>query len=649
MIGIEGDATAISAVRPLVVATEPFPGESLSSVLVRACEANVFTKVSNLLNLIGIRSRASEAVPFTRTAEASAIAKLLGTTTSEVESRMHPAAQDDSGRPTVHWFGSQVDRFHVDSRSRRFAPRSLEEHGYSPAVWSVRLLDYCPVTMELLVSECPKCSALLGWRYCRSLLKCEKCGTSLLQAKSSTLPSHLHEEARVGAALVSPVAAVRQAALSSLPDPFSTWRPADALVGLLTLGEAQISLQPLHHAGNTAGAAAKLAAGLEFARDWPSSLSRYVKECAARTNSTSVRTALGPLSALFQSTATRTPIRDLVRSEISTSLGEAVVPAKLFSGAAVDSACRFGMLSASQASKALGISLERLRRLEGRSETFVARHRVPGGVTLYDKTAVSRLRGVLDQSVNPNACARQLGIPRHCVDAFIAAGLVQVVTNLDAEIIRGTGLITKASMVALRKRFQEQSRKLKRGVTLRHAMRRIGAPQHWLAMFQDILSGRVRAQVVECASTSLSDAVVVESTETPRRLPRRLEAPDVSGIEISCQTAARIIGTRPIFVSSAVEIGFLTGDRRGRDFAIPLEQVLKFQREFMVAEELREIFGGHQRSICCKLDRAGLKPAATINRVRVWRRSDIERYVDQVGKSASKPAQIRRTRKKGAT
>ena len=114
------------AIKPLVVGTEPFPGECLSSVLVRACEGNRFTKSSNLLSLIGLRAPASESIPFTHTDAALALAKLLGTTTEEIESRMHPAAQDGLGRPTVDWFGSPLERRHIEARVRRFAPRSLK-------------------------------------------------------------------------------------------------------------------------------------------------------------------------------------------------------------------------------------------------------------------------------------------------------------------------------------------------------------------------------------------------------------------------------------------------------------------------------------------------------------------------------------------
>ena len=207
----------------------------------------------------------------------------------------------------------------------------------------------------------------------------------MLGAKSQTLPPRLHEGAKLGAALLSPVRAVRENALSSLPDPFGSWTPADALLGLGTLGEAQLSLESSSNSGGTRGSAANIAAGIEFARGWPESMSRFVRVSTTRNNSTSVRSGLGPLSKLFETSYRNTPIRNLIRSTVSSSLGEAMVPAKLYSGGVVSQVCRKGMLSALEASQQLGISLKHLRRLEGHSKTFLARHDVKGGVALYDK------------------------------------------------------------------------------------------------------------------------------------------------------------------------------------------------------------------------------------------------------------------------
>ena len=628
MVDVERAQFPLSAIRPLVVDTQPFPGECLSSVLVRACEANVFTKTSHLLNLIGLHAQASEAVPFTHCGAAPSIAKLIGSTTNEIESRMHSAAEDDLGRSTVRWFGASIERRHIEARVRRFAPLSLEEHAHFPAIWAVRLLDFCPTTMELLRSECPHCSRPLGWRACRSLHKCEKCGASLLGAESHTLPAHLHDAARLGAALVSPVAVDRERALSSLPIPFSNWTPADALVGLLTLGEAKISLESPSASNGTTPAAAKIAAGVEFAKEWPHSFSAYVKVSTARSNTTSIHSGLGPLGKLIESSARQTPIRDLIRSSISMSLGQAVVPAKLFSASIVDRACRDGMLTALEASRQLRIGGKRLRRLEGRSETFLTRHNAKGGVALYDKAAVGRLKDALIHSTKPAAFARQLGIPVFCVEAFVSAGLVKVVPNEDAIIVAGSNLISNASIDSLRERLQSQSKRIEGGVTLRKAMRRNVYPDDWAAVFTNMLSARIRFQIADCGSPSLSDGLIVEPAVISRYVSRRSPGPSISGINVSCQRAAEIIGTTAQFVSAAVKCGFMAGEVGFRNSALPLERVLAFQRQFVLAEELREIVGTHQKSISAQLRKAGLTPVTTINRTTVWMRADIEKHIE---------------------
>ena len=294
----------------------------------------------------------------------------------------------------------------------------------------------------------------------------------------------------------------------------------------------------------------------------------------------------------------------------------------------VDGACRAGMLSAGEASKQLGIGGKQLRRLDGHSETFLARHNVKGGPALYDRAAISRLGDVLSQSVTPNACARQLGIPRYCVEAFASAGLVEFPTSPDATIVTGGARISKSSIAALREGLGKQSLLVEGGVALREAMRRNGDPQDWVAVFSNMLSGRVRLQLADCNS-SLSDALIVGAPCIARHVSRRSTGLGISGIKIACQTAAAIIGTTPQFISAAVKVGFLDGEVGVRTSALPLDRVLTLQKQFVLTEELREIFGRHEKSISSELRRAGIKPAATINRTRVWQRSDIEKFIEK--------------------
>lgn len=624
MLPADVSHAAWSDINPLVVGTEPFAGECFSSVLARACEANVFTKPMHLLSLVGLGAQASEAVPFSRASAAPAIARLLGTAVADIESRMHPTVQDDFGRSTVHWFGASMERRHIESSVRRFAPRSLEQSLYFPAIWGVRMLDFCPNTMELLLSECPHCARTLGWRACRFLSKCEKCGASLLGAVTLTVPLQVREEARLGAALVSPAPQVRHSALSSLPELFATWDPADALLGLLTLGEAQLWLNPSRSIAGAAGSGEKIAAGIKFAREWPDSLSRFVKASTVRSNSPSVGSGLGHLSKLFSRSAKRTPIRDLVRSTISASLSEAIVPVKLVAGSAVNDTCRAGMFSALEASKVLGICGKHLRRLEGRSETFLTRHNVKGGPALYDQAGILRLRGALRDGATPQVCARQLGVPRYLVEAFISAKILDLVNCPDAAIVTDSRLISMMSLDELRERLRALSRPIGVGIALRKAMQRNGDSRDWVAVFQKMLDGNIRLHLDDRDGGPLSDALTVRATDMTRRVSHRTTGPGITGIAVTCQTAADIIGTTTQFISAAVKSGFLKGRVGQRDSAVPLECVLTFQRNFVLTGELRETFDGHSKSIGCQLRSAGLAPVAIINRARVWRRSDIE-------------------------
>lgn len=194
-------------------------------------------------------------------------------------------------------------------------------------------------------------------------------------------------------------------------------------------------------------------------------------------------------------------------------------------------------------------------------------------------------------------------------------------------------------MDALRKRLRRQSRLIGGGITLRKAMQRNGDPHDWVTVVEKMLDGRIRLQLDDRDGRSLSDAIIIKATDITHTMSRRSTGPSISGVTVPCQTAADIVGTTAQFISAAVKSGFLKGKVGQRNSAVPLEGVLAFQQLFVLTEELRETFGGHSKSIACQLSSARLVPACTINRVRVWRRSDIERYGAEYTRSISRSAE----------
>ena len=141
-------------------------------------------------------------------------------------------------------------------------------------------------------------------------------------------------------------------------------------------------------------------------------------------------------------------------------------------------------------------------------------------------------------------------------------------------------------------------------------------------------SGKIHFQIADDGPPSLSDRLIVEAAVISRYALRRSAEPSIRGINISCRSAAELIGSTAQFVSAAVKCGFMAGEVGVRNSALPLDCVLAFQRQFVLSEELREIIGGHQKSISAQLRRAGLKPATTINRTTVWMRADIEKHLE---------------------
>ncbi|MBM3335695.1 hypothetical protein FJY63_13630, partial [Candidatus Sumerlaeota bacterium] len=338
-------------------------------------------------------------------------------------------------------------------------------------------------------------------------------------------------------------------------------------------------------------------------------------------------TGLGPLGRLFDKAATKTPIRELVRSRISNSLGEADVPVKLYPGAIINGACRAGRLTALEAASKLGISLKHLRRLEGRSETFIARYAVKGGAVLYDESAILHLAVVLSTGLRHRDAARQLGIPSHCIEALTSTGLVTPVSDQDANIVTEAPLVTEASIVTLRERLRKRSMEIRGGLTLRKAMERVGDPHDWVAVLQKLLAGHIHLQFDATANLALSDALIVRAVDIARYVSRRSDGPGINGIKVCCETAAKIIGTMAQFVSEAVKAGFIDGQVGMRNSAIPLHGVLKIRENFIFTDELRKTFGRHTKTIATELRKAGLRPAAKINRTNAWWRSDIQRYI----------------------
>ena len=110
--------TVAEAAKRVVIPIVPAADSSAQMISLYVSEANVFTKPSHLLDLIGLHAQASEAVPFTHAGAGADIANLLGTSAAEIERLMHSPVEDQLGRSCIHWFGESIERRHIEAKAR---------------------------------------------------------------------------------------------------------------------------------------------------------------------------------------------------------------------------------------------------------------------------------------------------------------------------------------------------------------------------------------------------------------------------------------------------------------------------------------------------------------------------------------------------
>src|SRR5690606_26582997 len=97
------------------------------------------------------------------------------------------------------------------------------------------------------------------------------------------------------------------------------------------------------------------------------------------------------------------------------------------------------------------------------------------------------------------------------------------------------------------------------GVTLEKAMCRHAHPQEWLAVFNEMLAGDLPFMFATDGALSVSHALMVDGASIASPDSGRFSVRDIRGVHVACQTAARILGTTPQFVSAAVQGGFMDG------------------------------------------------------------------------------------------
>ena len=659
-------------VRPLVARVTPIPGESLLSLLVRACQANGIPRPSELLLEVGL-TRYSGYAAFTGQDRAADLATLLAVDEWEVVARMHSPAQVNADTTLVDWWGATLERRFVADKRRRFAPAALRISPHHRAVWDVRPLSFCPETFQELASTCPGCGRALGWAKIGDLTRCDHCRMSLLDVDAPFVDERIRPRLKEVADLVSPLESVRSAASARYPGPFRHWPPGELFCALVEFGAAWDNpgagpTSPIGQAlmwGQPSLASADLLiSGHQVAMGWPSSLTALLERtCAAiRACPPQAELRLRDLGLLARHLGYRRPptlFRDLIRDTLPSAALEAKAPVRLRGRYGGTLGAR--PLTMKEAIEASGISNPVLRRLRPEGDCFLGGE---GGRGRAIRFAADRLKASAEAyhaSVDVRRTAMALGVPAYTIGAFVRARLLDEIKDGDALRMAGeTRLILRSSLdlllfrlskVVLRPipgvlRPKERAQAYIDGAPEEHSIgvvramarfaRGIVLPNEhgevlvhrlsgefsahaWAHALEGVVRGRVIVRYREDGSGPWTRRLIVEPDSLEAWLNGRRGAPPRREVFVTAWEVGLLLGVWNSAITPLLQAGHMPAEQVEGVWRVRLKDVQAFHARWIFAPEIR------RRACMSAYAKPDLpEPKLRTGHLRGWARSEIE-------------------------
>lgn len=630
---------------PLLGRVEPVAGECLLSLLARACEANVFHRIGDLLGLAGASGHPAFS-PFIAQDRADAIAALLGLSPDEVERRMHPPLPGPNA--PVHWFGMAIPRRMLEAKLRRISPAALGRSLHHRAIWSHRGLTFCPETFEYLISDCPNCGQQLGWVVTYGLDRCEACKASLLDGAPGTVAEDLRAPVRHLTELIHFDASVRLAALARLPSPFPTWRPEDAFEAVLELGlaweagaGAPRSARALRIGDVTPEA---LASGYRIVQGWPETLTDLVRQLhapqAKQTPAppTALR-SLGRLGRFFDSGREDTPFSALLKASIADAALAAGSPLK-FGGLrhlrGNDGSSLCDTLTLKEAERRFGVTSKVMRRLVPDGACVLAGELGRGGSVRLDAKKLAHSLAERARGLTPTQASERLGIPRYCLDTFVEEDFFKVIDDRDATAMEGVPrLYDRASVETYIDDCDEIEPKAGLGVRVADLLARRFDPRDWTTVFDSISTGELpllvspRAGETEFVPSVLTKRLWADQGAVDALLAGRdSERTTPPDCELNANEVATLLGISPIYVGELIDIGLLPVSGTNQRRTLKLSDVVAFDAVYLLSTELNPLLWKVQRGAT---DPFSEHHAFATRHLRAWLRQEMRSVVRELG------------------
>jgi len=619
------------SIRPLCATITPFPDESLASILVRSADANSVPRVSELLRHVGFPILKPAYFAFTRMSDAEPLAAVLGLPEMEIRRRMHPKILDRD-LLTVDWFGTPLERRFIEAEARRVPTDVSENDGYGTVRWMVRPLKVASGSGARLIHECPSCSHQLGWTRAVDLWRCEKCNAPLRSDIAHPEKNSAHDILAHIEGLIDPYKDQRSCALARLPVPFRDWEGGDVFAAIVDLGV--IAQHPGAEFNDPVGRCVGqgdfsslttegLLEGWKIVAGWPDTFIDLVGQVSVPGAAKSTRwlEMMGPFARHLHPQASDTPFRSLIRASLPEIVSSLNLPVKRNNQSTFFATPRATTLTVTEAVQTFNIDNRTLARLSPHGQSVVRARAAGRRITLLNDEMLRNSVGIFRRSPRVSKLSSRFGVPGHVIRAFLEDELLKLAEDHDAQLLAGNDPLIDADAAS---DFAEtigalpiQNGDVGGGIALRAALHREINPLVWSGFMAGICDRSIGAWVTDEEGEALA-RVRVSRADFDHALARNRNR-TLPDFEVPAVAAAPLLWTTAPVVGAAEKAGLLARSHAG----FSLSDLQLFRAQHVFPAEVRSWFGRPAVQFGQIMRKRGAAPVAVLNKVNVWRRSDV--------------------------
>lgn len=542
----------------------------------------------------------------------------------EIEDRRYRMVQIRPDLPGYMFHGATVPTYDLRFKFARTARSWLKEDGYHSALGHHGLVPHCPVSGELLIEECPKCSSKLRWTT-PNPMQCRHCDFNLATMEVDTLPDHVRASTNLMVDIIHPHPARQYRAIRRLPEALVKidrglifelgWRLGTVFT-MSSLTERDVAWQlPASQKVRI------LAQGSSFLSDWPFALREAV---AARVKTQSGEADLTFTKEFRKLMCARRSL-PVIRSTILHALPEAGHWASRMFKQLHNNSC-----NAAETARILGVSQQAFARIRATNALKVV---VDGGTVnkhqIIDLSGSGETIKNFSDRMSEGAACEKLSMPRHGIEQLCCHGLIVPFTETLIRVAFIDRQLSLSSIQTFCNRLQARSIAISvsERVPLHQAVKCIGGVEKpWGPLFSAFMVGKLPFELDEEDDRPLVKRLHVRDADLSKIGEMRFDENQFPDFEFQKTMSGRDVETllniTPKAMSAALKCGLL---RRGspRD-GFEREKMLETAREYISGGEILMRWGNGSRKMPAIFNRwGGLARRNSLG----WKRGEVETYM----------------------